>query len=275
MEDRTIIKLENISKEYRIYKSNRQKVAHELFGFNKGIPFHALKDVNIEIKKGENVAIIGNIGSGRSTLARIISGVASPTEGTAEVEGKILPIFDMRSGFDMNFTGRDNIYMKGVMMGWSKQQVAEREEEIIRFAELDRLIDMKMKAFKPVDISRLGFSMIAVDDNDIMVFDCFLAVGNLDQRARCVAKLKEITSDENRTLVMVNNIWPITAELCTRGIVFHEGMVMYDGPLDDAIKEFRTKYKTKVLTAGEDEVHKDDHKDDQSDDDKEHEIEDF
>ena len=245
MDDNIAIKLENVSKEYRIYKSNRQKVAHELLGMNKGVPFKALNGINLEIRKGENVGILGSVGSGRSTLAKILSGITFPTEGKVDINGSVIPVFDIKSGFDLNFDGYENIRIKGCMMGWDKKQIKKKQQEIIEFAQLEELINLKMKAMKPVDRTMLGLSMVLMDDSEIMVFDSPIKVGSFAQRGRVIEKLKERAEDGNRTFVMVNVIWEITGQLCERGIVLHNGEVKFDGPFDEAIDIYREKYREK------------------------------
>ena len=245
MDDNIAIKLENVSKEYRIYKSNRQKVAHELLGMNKGVPFKALNGINLEIRKGENVGILGSVGSGRSTLAKILSGITFPTEGKVDINGSVIPVFDIKSGFDLNFDGYENIRIKGCMMGWDKKQIKEKQQEIIEFAQLQDLVRLKMKAMKPVDRTMLGLSMVLMDDSEIMVFDSPIKVGSFAQRGRVIEKLKERAEDGNRTFVMVNVIWEITGQLCERGIVLHNGEVKFDGPFNEAVDLYKEKYRDK------------------------------
>ena len=243
MDDRIAIKLENVSKEYRAYKSNRQKVARELLGMNKGVPFKALSNIDLEIRKGENVGILGSVGSGRSTLAKVMSGISRPTEGKIEINGNVIPVFDVRSGFDLNFDGYENIRIKGCMMGWDKKQIRDKQQDIIEFAQLEDLIHLKMKALKPVDRSRLGLSMVLMDDSEIMVFDSSIQVGSFAHRGRVIEKLRERSDDKDRTLVMVNVMWEITGQLCDRGIVLHNGEIKFDGPFDEAIDIYREKYR--------------------------------
>ncbi|MBR6444150.1 MAG: ABC transporter ATP-binding protein [Firmicutes bacterium] len=249
MDDRIAVKLENVSKIYRIYKSNRQKVAHELLGLNRGIPLEALRDIHLEIKKGENVGILGSVGSGRSTLSGIIAGTTHPTEGKATVNGKVMPVFDLRSGFDMNFNGHDNIRIRGCMMGWTKKQIEERKQEIIEFAEMEKQMNLKMKGYKPVDRSRLGLAMTFMDDSDIIVFDSPIKVGTPAQREKCIEKMRLWSEDENRTLIMVNIIWQITEQLCERGIVLYNGEIKFDGPFEEAVEVYKEKYRVES-TAG-------------------------
>ncbi|MDO4860867.1 MAG: ATP-binding cassette domain-containing protein [Bacillota bacterium] len=248
MAEKPVIKLENISKSYNVYKSNRQKVAHAILGLKKGVTFKALDNVDIEIHKGENVGILGNVGSGRTTLAKIISGISFPTEGKAKINGKVMAVFDLRSGFDLNFTGRDNIRVKGHMMGWTKKQIEEREDEIIDFAEMRKIIDLKMSGYKPVDRSRLGLSMALMDDADIIMYDGYVAVGTPNQRAKCIEKMHKWKEDKNRTLIMISAIFHTMDQLCDRGIVIDNGEIKFDGPFDEAVKIFRTKYKLKGKT---------------------------
>ena len=265
MDDNIAIKIENVSKEYRVYKSNRQKIAHELFGLDRGLPFKALSNINIEIKKGENVGILGNIGSGRTSLAKVIAGISYPTEGNVQINGSIIPVFELKGGFDLNFNGYDNIRIKGCTMGWNKQQIKEREHEIIEFAELEDQIHLKMSALRPVDRMRLGLTMILMDDSDIMVFDSPFQVGSFALRNKYIEKIRERTESGDRTLVMVNVVWEITKTLCERGIVIHNGEIKYDGPYDKAVKVYSEKYRDKRTNIKKREVDNEEQNDDNDD----------
>ena len=265
MDDSIAIKLENVSKEYRVYKSNRQKIAHEVFGLDRGLPFKALDNINIEIRKGENVGILGNIGSGRTSLAKVIAGISYPTEGNVQINGSVIPVFELRGGFDLHFNGYDNIRIKGCTMGWSKQQIKEREREIIEFAELEEKIHLKMSGLRPVDRMRLGLTMILMDDSDIMVFDSPFQVGSFALRDKYIKKIRERAESSDRTLVMVNVVWEITKTLCERGIVLHNGEIKYDGPYDEAVKIYRKKYRDKKIKVEKQEEANEEQNDDNED----------
>ena len=192
------------------------------------------------------MGILGSVGSGRTTLAKLVSGISRPTEGSVQINGSVIPVFELRTGFDLNFDGYENMHIKGCMTGWSKQQIKEKQQEIIEFAELQDSIHLKMSGIKPVDRSRLGLAMILMDDAEIMVFDCPMQVGSIAMRNKCIAKMRERAEDSQRTLVMVNVIWEITGQLCERGIVLHNGEIKFDGPFDEAVSVYREKYRDRL-----------------------------
>ena len=239
MDNETVIRLNKVSKEYRIYQSNKEVIAHELFGMDAGTPQFALDEVSFDVKKGENVALIGGGRSGKTSLIRILAGIVKPTSGSLEVEGKVASTITFGVGFDMEMTGRENIYIKGMLLGWPKEKIKAEESAIIEFSELEKVIDYKMKTYSPAEVGRLGLTMFTATEADIYVFDCPFVVGDKAKREKCMARLKELSDDPEKTIVLVNNFLPFGYQLCQRGIVLDGGKVVFDGKVRPAVKFFK------------------------------------
>ena len=237
------IKAENLSKEYRIYKSNRQRMAFSLFGRNKGKAFKAVDDVSFEIEKGEKVAVLGNIGAGKTTLVKMLAGITTPTSGSLEMNGRVSSIFDLRAGFDWELTGRDNIMLKGTVLGWNKKETAAREQEIIEFAELEKIIDQPLKTFISGEAGRLGFAMCTAVKPEILLMDEGFSVGDEVFRLKCRDRLKNLIEGDDVTFVLVSNSVPVMKDLCDRCIVLDEGKIRFDGDVLEAVKYYKANCK--------------------------------
>jgi len=240
-----VIRLEKICKEYRVYQSNKQVIAHELLGIDAGTPQPALTNITFTANRGENIALIGSGSSGKTSLIRILAGIVQPTSGTMSIRGKVTSALTFGAGFDLEMTGRENISLKGMLLDWSKEKIEEEEASLIEFAELGDVIDYKMKTYRPQDIGRLGLAMFTATDADIYVFDCQFIVGDRAMKQKCMKRLKEIAQDPEKTVVLVNNFLPFGNQLCERGIVLDDGKIMFDGKLKAAMAYFRKSMKPK------------------------------
>ena len=243
----TMLRFENVSKEFRFYKSNHQRLMREVFGLDVGERVQVFDDISLEIKRGENVAIIGNHASGKSTLMRMMAGIIKPTKGkiTCEVRDPLC-IFDHKLGFDMGISGRDNIKMKAAILGWTKQEEAEREEELIKAAGMEDIIDFPMRSYQTGAISRLGLVISTHVMPELLIYDCPFNFGGASYLSECVDRLKQITLNEDSTTVFTAANVPVAKELCQRGIVIDEGKIVYDSDLMDALKYFRLNCKPNV-----------------------------
>ena len=208
-------------------------------GIDKSFPgVHALDHVDLEIRKGEVLALMGENGAGKSTLMKMITGVTFPTKGEIEVNGNINAILELRAGFDPEFTGRQNLYLRGRLLGWSDEQIKEHEDEIIEFAELGEYIDQPVRTYSSGMAARLGFAINMTMKPDILIIDEAMGVGDRGFRIKCINRLKSIVSDENVTLLFVSG----SMLLCTRGIVIDSGKVAFDGPVKEAGKFYDTHF---------------------------------
>src|SRR3972149_4397796 len=190
------IEIENLTKIYRLYKSHKDRVK-EIVSLNTKQyhhDFHALKDISFSIKKGQTVGIIGQNGSGKSTLLKIICGVTKPTTGTIKVNGRISSLLELGAGFHPDFTGRENVYMNGALMGFSKDEMENRIPEIDAFAEIGEFIEQPVKHYSSGMYVRLAFATAINIDPDILIVDEAFAVGDAGFQLKCFFKLQELQS---------------------------------------------------------------------------------
>lgn len=254
MSKNVVIKAEHLSKEYTIYKKNIQKLKAAFFGNGKGVKRVALTDVSFEIEKGERVAIIGRLGSGRSTLLKLIAGITFPTSGKVTVTEKVEPILDLKAGFDGELSGRMNIYVKGAIHGHNKADIKEHEQEIIEFAGLEEYIDLPIKSYAPGKGGMLGFTVQTTFKPEILLMDENFAVGNRMFKDRCIERLKMYAEMDDVTFVMVTKNFQLAKYLCTRAIVIEKGELLFDGDIDEAIKFYRANVKNSVGKTEEEEM---------------------
>ena len=201
-----------------------------------------LHNINLDIKPGETHVLMGPNGAGKSTLMKMITGVTFPTKGEIEVNGNINAILELRAGFDPEFTGRQNLYLRGRLLGWSDEQIKEHEAEIIEFAELGEYIDQPVRTYSSGMAARLGFAINMTMKPDILIIDEAMGVGDRVFRIKCINRLKSIVSDENVTLLFVSGSMLLNKQLCTRGIVIDSGKVEFDGPVKEAGKFYDTHF---------------------------------
>ena len=236
------ISFEHVSKEFRYYGSNRQRMMREVFWRNTGSPLMALKDINLDIEKGEKVGIIGRDGSGRSTLMNLMAKIIKPTEGKVRVRQEATVIFDHRIGFDMGLSGRDNYYLKASLQGWSWSKIKKMEPEILEFADLKDLIDLPVKTWVPGTLTRLGFTILTSEKPELLLFDEIFNVGP-QYLPKCVDRLISLVDDEDTTFVMTVGNYNVAKKICQRGIVLDGGEIVFDGPFMDAMQHYRANCK--------------------------------
>lgn len=244
--DNYAIKIKDLSKDFTIYKKNGQKFRGVLFGSQAGTVKHAITDVSLEIAKGENIAIVGNVGSGRSTLAKLIAGIEFPTKGEVISDGRISCMIDLRLGFDGELTGKENIKIKGAMMGWSKREIEERIDGIIEYSEMEDVMDHPLRSYAQGMGARLGFSVLTAVRPEILIIDNPLSAGDRLFREKMIKTLEEYAADENITIVLVSNDISLIGRLCNRGIVLEEGKMEFDGEALEAVKFYREHFRTTV-----------------------------
>ena len=179
---------------------------------------HALKNISFEIKKGEFFGIVGRNGSGKSTLLKILAGIYQPTKGSVYTAGKLVPFIELGVGFNPELTGRDNIYLNGAMLGFSKKEVSAMYEDIVSFAELERFMDQKLKNYSSGMQVRLAFSMAIRAEADILLVDEVLAVGDADFQRKCFGYFKELNA-KNKTVIFVTHDMNAIREYCDRAIL--------------------------------------------------------
>ncbi len=235
-----IIVFENVYKTYNLYKDSREQFI-ALFHKSKKIKKHqALNNVSIKIYEGESVGIIGNNGAGKSTLLKMITGVAFPTSGNVIVKGRVAALLELTAGFSEEMTGRENIYLKGYLLGLNDSQIKEIESSIIDFAELGDYIDQPVRTYSSGMRLRLGFAININTKPQILVIDEALAVGDATFQNKCKNKIKELIS-QNVTVIFVSHSKNGVKEICKRAIYLKKGEIIFDGDVDEALKVYSAK----------------------------------
>ncbi|WP_417409048.1 ABC transporter ATP-binding protein [Hominenteromicrobium sp.] len=235
------VRFKNVCKTYRLYTSSRRRL---LGLFIKSVPHktkHAVVDMNLTVERGEAVAILGRNGAGKSTMLKMITGVTFPTSGEIYVNGIVSALLELTSGFDQEFTGRENIYLKGRILGLNDEDIAKLEPAIIDFAELEEYIDQPVRTYSSGMKARLGFSICVNINPEILIVDEALSVGDRAFRDKCTKKVKEIMQGDI-TLLFVTHSPEIAKAFCTRGVVMKNGKIVFDGTIDEAIDYYATKY---------------------------------
>ncbi|MEG7436052.1 ABC transporter ATP-binding protein [Serratia marcescens] len=229
MSSDNIIEVEGLSKCYQIYDSPKDRLLQMFFRGSKKLfrEFWALKNVSFSLKKGETVGIIGRNGSGKSTLLQMICGTLTPTDGTVKVNGKIAALLELGAGFNPEFTGHENIFMGASLYGLSNEQIRERYESILAFADIGEHIDQPVKTYSSGMYVRLAFAVIAHVDADILVVDEALAVGDAVFTQKCMRFIRKFK--ENGTLLFVSHDTNSVINLCDKAIWLHQGEMVTSG----------------------------------------------
>lgn len=203
--------------------------------------YEALRGISFEVKKGEIMGIVGKNGSGKSTLLRAIAGIFSADSGSIELESDSVSLLSIGVGFQKKLSGRENIILSGMLLGFSEQEVRDKMDEIIEFANLGKFIDMPVKTYSSGMYSKLAFSITAVLETDIMLIDEVLSVGDAKFKKKSYKKMQELIMDENRTVVIVSHSTETLEKLCTSLLWLHEGVIKMQGDTKtvlDAYNEF-------------------------------------
>lgn len=253
----TAIKIQNLKKKYRLgviggttlnaelqswwarkrgKDDPNMKIGEDIGHFNK--TFLALDGINLEIKKGEALGIIGANGAGKSTLLKILSRVTAPTEGDIWINGRISSMLEVGTGFHGELTGRENIFMNGAILGMSKKEVERKMEDIIEFSECRQFIDTPVKRYSSGMYVKLAFAVAANLDSEIIVMDEVLAVGDMKFQKKCLGKMGDVAENEGRTVLYVSHNMATIRNLCTRCIVLNKGRIVYDGDVEEAIEVY-------------------------------------
>ena len=198
----------------------------------------ALKDISFSVEQGELLGILGKNGAGKSTLLKLLSRITSPTVGEINIRGRIASLLEVGTGFHEEMTGRENIYMNGAILGMTKAEITSKLDEIIDFSGCERFIDTPVKRYSSGMRVRLGFSVAAHLDPEILVVDEVLSVGDTEFRRKAIGKMQDVSQGEGRTILFVSHNLTAIRALCKTGIVLRDGMLDYTGTIDDAINHY-------------------------------------
>lgn len=233
-----IITFDGVSKIYKLYPNSKRRL-FDLFRKAQHAKLkHAVRQVSFSIERGEAVAILGKNGAGKSTILKMITGVCYPTEGAIEVHGVVSALLELTAGFDLEFTGRENVFLKGQLMGVPDREIRSMLGDIIAFAELDEYIDQPVRTYSSGMKSRLGFSINVNIKPEILIVDEALSVGDAHFRRKCLDRVKQLIHTDHVTLLFVTHSTNVARDFCSRGIVMEQGQIVFDGPIQQAIARY-------------------------------------
>ena len=241
--DDTVIEFKNVTKIYKLYKSDKQRLKAIIW---KKTPYkekRAVNNVSFKIQRGDSVALFGRNGAGKSTILKMITEVAFPTTGEIKVNGRVSALLELTSGFDPEFTGRENIYLKGQLLGLDTEEIKELEPVIIEFAQLGDYIDQPVRTYTSGMKARLGFSINVNIRPEKLIVDEALSVGDEAFKNKCIKKVNEIIKNENVTLLFVTHATGVAKEFCKRGMVMESGVITFDGNIAEAIEKYNSSIK--------------------------------
>ena len=242
METETMIEIRDLTKVYKIYDKPIDRLKESLSITHKKYSkeFYALNEINLEIKKGENIGIIGTNGSGKSTLLKIITGVLSPTSGSVKVKGKISALLELGAGFNPEYTGLENIYLNGTMMGFNREEVEAKIDDILQFADIGDFIHQPVKTYSSGMFARLAFAVAINVEPEILIVDEALSVGDVRFQMKCMNKMKEMMSGGTTVLFVSHDINAIR-RFCTKAVWLNNGVMQQVGEVNlvaDAYLDF-------------------------------------
>ena len=244
MKKENAIEVKNMTKTFKLFYDKPSTLKERLVFWNhkKAETRTVLDNINIDIKKGETVALIGVNGSGKSTLLKLMTRIIYPTKGTVQTKGKLTSLLELGAGFHPDFTGRENIYFNASIFGLTKKEIDKRLDDIIAFSELEEFIDNPVRTYSSGQYMRLAFSIAINVDAEILLIDEILAVGDQHFQDKCFAKLKELR-DSDKTIVIVSHALDTLRDICKRGIWIKDGEVEMDGDINKVVDSYLETFK--------------------------------
>lgn len=256
MDDNIAVSVKNVSKDFKLPHEKADSVKSLFINpFNKNRKNfevqHALRDISFDIPKGEFFGIVGRNGSGKSTLLKIIAGIYKPNEGSATVNGRLVPFIELGVGFNPELTGRENVYLNGALMGFSEKEVDQKYDAIVDFAELERFMDQKLKNYSSGMQVRLAFSVATIlADSEVLLIDEVLAVGDADFQRKCFEYFKKLKKDK-KTVIFVSHDMSAVREYCDRAVLIDQSKLIFRGTADEVAKEYIKLFHPDVHAAEE------------------------
>ena len=225
-----IISVQNLSKIYRLYTKPIDRLKESIFPFMKGLhkDFYALNNVSFNVKKGETVGIIGVNGSGKSTILKIITGVLSPSGGTVTIKGRISALLELGAGFNPDYTGIENVYLNGTMMGYSREEMDRKLDDILKFADIGDFVYQPVKTYSSGMFVRLAFAIAINVEPEILIVDEALSVGDVFFQAKCYKKINEI-KETGTTILLVTHDMGSIMKYCDKVVLLNKGEMVKEG----------------------------------------------
>jgi ABC-type polysaccharide/polyol phosphate transport system ATPase subunit len=238
-----VVSLRNVSVRYHAHLGGRRSLKQLVVNLNKHNPqpvqqFWALRDINLSIAHGEVLGVVGRNGAGKSTLLSVVSRVLKPTDGTVSIRGSIAPLLSLGAGFDNELSGRENVYLLGALLGFSKKYIDDRYEDIVGFAEIQDFIEAPLKTYSSGMMARLGFAIATSAEADILLVDEVLAVGDERFRKKCEERIRSFR-DRRMTILLVSHTLPTVIEMSTRVVWLERGRVMGDGDPQTVVRAYQ------------------------------------
>lgn len=205
--------------------------------------FRALKNISFDVHRGEVVGLVGTNGSGKSTMLKIIAGVLEPSEGEVKVHGNIAPLIELGAGFDPELSARENIYLNGALLGYTKEFIDANFDGIIEFAELKDFVDMPLKNFSSGMVARIAFAIATITEPDILIVDETLSVGDVFFQQKCERRIQHFIESGDVTVLFVSHSMDQVERICQRAVWIEKGDLRMDGPVDEVCKAYHDQFK--------------------------------
>ncbi|HLV53300.1 MAG TPA: ABC transporter ATP-binding protein [Cryomorphaceae bacterium] len=242
---RAVISIENLSKQYRLgsfglttFGDDLRRVLSKGDSEDDARILHALRELNIEVREGEILGVVGKNGAGKSTLLKLLSRITAPTAGRIRIKGRIASLLEVGTGMHPELSGRENIFLNGAILGMSREEIRKKFDDIAGFSECGRFIDTPIKRYSSGMKVRLGFAVAAFLDAEILIVDEVLAVGDAEFQKRALGKMREITSTSRRTVLLVSHNMRSITSLCTRAILLESGRLAAEGDPRDVVSAY-------------------------------------
>ena len=233
-----VIEFKDVTKTYKLFANDRQRLKAVFSKKAKYKKKVAVNHLSFQIRRGESVALLGKNGAGKSTILKMITGVAYPTSGEITVNGRVSALLELTAGFDPEFTGRENIYFRGQLLGMKDKEIAELEPQIVEFADLNDYIDQPVRTYSSGLKARLGFAINVNIKPEILIVDEALSVGDNEFKKKCTEKINEIVNEKDVTFLFVTHSTGVARSFCKRGMVMRQGKLMFDSNMEEAIEYY-------------------------------------
>lgn len=243
--ENTYIQFSDVSLRFRLYSDKGVSIKEAIINSikrrkyaNQVKEFWVLKDINVRINQGDRLGIVGNNGAGKSTMLKLISRIYEPTEGRIDINGRVVPLIELGAGFNPELTGRENIYLNGAVLGYTKEEMAKLEKNIVEFAELQDFIDVPVKYYSTGMYARLAFTVATEINPEILIIDEIFAGGDINFVDRAVKRINDLI-DSAKVVIMVSHSLGLIESMCNRCLVIADHGIAYDGGVKEGLEFYR------------------------------------